>query len=65
MASAPAFAKGAAVIVAPPCYPLARYRGTIERRTPNGWRVRCDAFGVMITETYPESALSLASPEEI
>lgn len=54
-------AKGAAVIVAPPMTPCARHRGVILRKSPSGWRVRFNAWGVDVTETMPASALTLAA----
>lgn len=56
--TAPAFNPGQAVNVRPPMTPLACHRGTIKRRTPNGWRVEFRAWGVLCTETLPASALT-------
>lgn len=55
--SAP-FAIGQSVIVSPPMTPLARHHGTILRKAKHGWRVRFDAWGMMLTETLPERALA-------
>ncbi len=55
--TAPTFTIGQAVIVSPPMTPCARHRGQIVRKAKHGWRVRFDAWGMMITETMPESAL--------
>lgn len=54
----PAFTKGQPVLVRPPMTPLAVHRGVILRRSPNGWRVRFEAWGMTCTETLPASALS-------
>lgn len=58
-----AFAIGQRVTVAPPMTPLARHPGTIQRKAKHGWRVRFDAWGMMTTETLPESALSPAGKD--
>jgi hypothetical protein len=58
--SAPQFTIGQAVIVSPPMTPCARHSGRIVRKAKHGWRVRFDAWGMMITETMPESALMRA-----
>jgi hypothetical protein len=52
-----AFTKGQSVIVTPPMTPLARHEGTIVRKARHGWRVQFNAWGMMLTETLPESAL--------
>ncbi len=58
---APGFAIGQLVTVTPPMTPMARHRGQIVRKARHGWRVRFDAWGMMITETMPESALAPAA----
>lgn len=55
--TAPQFTIGQAVTVSPPMTPCARHRGQIVRKAKYGWRVRFDAWGMMLTETMPESAL--------
>lgn len=53
-------AKGSSVTIAPPSYPMQRWRGTVLRKTPRGFSVQYEAFGVTYRETFPASALSLA-----
>lgn len=48
---------GQSVTVTPPMTPMARHQGTILRKARHGWRVRFDAWGMLITETMPEAAL--------
>lgn len=60
---APQFTAGQAVIVSPPMTPCARHAGHIIRKAKYGWRVRFDAWGMVITETMPESALRPAMGE--
>lgn len=53
-----AYAKGQRVTVSPPMTPMARHPGEIIGKSKHGWRVRFDAWGMMLTETMPERALS-------
>ena len=52
------FHAGQHVLVTPPMTPLVRHEGQILRRARYGWRVRFVAWGMQITETMPESALT-------
>lgn len=58
--TAPAFKPGQAVIIAPRSYPLVRWRGVIKRRTPNGYSVVYDAWGMAFRATFALSELSAA-----
>jgi len=53
------FTIGDKVTVTSPCTPMARHSGRIVRRSPNGWRVTFDAWGMLITETMSARALEL------
>ena len=55
--SAP-YAKGAPVHVRPPMTPMAQHEGEILGKARYGWRVRFNAWGMMITETMPDSAIT-------
>lgn len=56
-----AFTIGQAVIVSPPMTPMARHSGVIIRKAKHGWRVRFDAWGMMLTETVSERHLQPAT----
>lgn len=54
------FRIGQPVHVTPPMTPCASHRGTLLRRSKNGWRVRYCAWGVWYTETFAERHLRAA-----
>lgn len=54
------FENGQSVIVSPPMTPLARHPGTIVRPGKHGWRVRFNAWGMILTETIPANCISEA-----
>lgn len=45
------------VTVAPPQFPMHRFPGVVRRKTPNGYSVAYEAFGVTHTETFSANRL--------
>lgn len=56
--NAPAFSKGDPVTIAPPNYPMQRWVGKIVRKTPRGFSVEYEAFGIRSKDVFPVSALT-------
>lgn len=54
------FAIGQEVTVTPPMTPMARHTGRIIAKAKYGWKVRFDAWGMMLTEVLPERAIESA-----
>lgn len=54
----PSFSKGDPVTIAPPNYPMQRWLGQIVRKTPRGYSVEYEAFGLHSRDVFPVSALS-------
>lgn len=51
---------GQSVIVRNPMLPGRTFRGVILRKTPNGFSVRYESFGIMAKQTFPASCLTPA-----
>jgi hypothetical protein len=54
------FINGQKVIVNPAMTPLAFHEGVVTRKTKYGYRVRFNAWGVWMTETFTPSRMQAA-----
>jgi hypothetical protein len=50
-------AKGTTVIVCPVAYPLERWSGVVERKTPNGYSVTYYCGGIRMRSTFSAKEL--------
>jgi hypothetical protein len=56
----PELMKGTPVQIAPASYPMERWRGVIERRTPNGYAVTYESHGARFRSTFTAAELEKA-----